>query len=253
MTSKSIHTGQREPAWPRRRPGEPVAVLAHRGGHGPWRENTLEAFAGARAFGADGVELDVRVTSDGKPVVHHDAEVPGIGPVHLLRAEDLPPWVPGLDAALAACAGLVVNVEMKNAPVASGPAADLRVATGVVGVLGDDRAVDAPAHVLVSSFWPGMLAAVREVRPGTPLGLLVHPSLDPVAALDGAGALGCVALHPFCSRVTPELVHEAHERGMAVVTWTVNEPDDLAAVAAAGVDIVISDRVVETLRRLGRC
>jgi len=41
--------GRRRPSWPRRREGESVTVLAHRGGRGPWRENTLEAFRGALA------------------------------------------------------------------------------------------------------------------------------------------------------------------------------------------------------------
>src|SRR5471032_1443931 len=106
--------------WPRRRGTDPVMLLAHRGGRGPWRENTLEAFAGALRLGADGVELDVRRTSDGRLVVHHDAEITGVGAIHSLRASELPPWVPGLDEALATCAGATVNVEVKNAPVEPG-------------------------------------------------------------------------------------------------------------------------------------
>ena len=68
--------------WPRRGPADRVAVLAHRGGTGPWHENSLEAFTAALRFGADGVELDVRLSADGELVVHHDAEVPGAGLVH---------------------------------------------------------------------------------------------------------------------------------------------------------------------------
>ena len=56
-----------------------MSVIAHRGGRGTWRENTLEAFAGARSMGADGVELDARLTRDGLVVVHHDDEA-RIGP-----------------------------------------------------------------------------------------------------------------------------------------------------------------------------
>src|SRR5271156_1966051 len=106
--------------WPRRGVGEPVVVLAHRGGTGPWRENTLDAFAGALGQGADGVELDVRRTADGRLVVHHDAQIEGTGAIHALRARDLPPWVAGLEEALETCAGAAVNVEVKNAPVEAG-------------------------------------------------------------------------------------------------------------------------------------
>ena len=52
--------------------------------------------------------------------------------------------------------------------------------------------------------------------------------------------------------MTPALVALVHGMGMSVATWTVNEPHDVTAVAAAGVDIVISDRVADTPVALGR-
>ncbi|HEX3426460.1 MAG TPA: glycerophosphodiester phosphodiesterase [Acidimicrobiales bacterium] len=91
-------------------------VLAHRGASHAAPENTLEAFAVARRLGADGVELDVRRSADGELVVHHDAEVAGRGPVSSLAAAELPPAVPSLEAALRACSGLVVNIELKDLP-----------------------------------------------------------------------------------------------------------------------------------------
>ncbi|MGH9017440.1 MAG: glycerophosphodiester phosphodiesterase, partial [Acidimicrobiales bacterium] len=106
--------------WPRRATGGRALLLAHRGGVGPYRENTLEAFRGAIDFGADGVELDVRRSADGRLVVHHDAEVPGVGAVHDLSAGELPDWIPSLEEALDVCAGAVVNVEVKNSPLEAG-------------------------------------------------------------------------------------------------------------------------------------
>jgi glycerophosphoryl diester phosphodiesterase len=50
-----------------------TVVIGHRGASADFPENTLDAFAGAAAQGADWVELDVRATSDGVLVVHHDA------------------------------------------------------------------------------------------------------------------------------------------------------------------------------------
>jgi glycerophosphoryl diester phosphodiesterase len=238
--------------WPRRRAGEPVTLLAHRGGMGPWRENTLEAFVGALSLGADGVELDVRRSADGRLVVHHDAEIAGVGPVHALTARQLPSWVPGLDEALAACAGAVVNVEIKNSPLEAGFDPVETVAAEVVRTLAAPPGPRAPAHVIVSSFWPESLAAVRVAGPEVATGLLVHPSLDAVEAFGQARELGCVALHPFHSQATGALVARVHDGGLGVAVWTVNDAEDLAAAAAAGVDVVISDRVAEARTALGR-
>jgi glycerophosphoryl diester phosphodiesterase len=258
--------------WPRRRPGAPVVVLAHRGGAGPFRENTLEAFAAALAAGADGVELDVRQCADGALVVHHDPDVPGSGPIHECARHDLPAWVPTLDGALETLAGSMVNVEIKNVPTEAGYDPAQHIATDVATVLAGAALTrrstpgEVPAHVVVSSFWPDTIAAVGHAdrvaaRPvdrdwsaggAVPLGLLVHPAFDAPSALDAAAGLLCAALHPHHSQVTTELVRHAHGLGVAVVSWTVNDPDDLDAVVDAGVDGVITDRVTETLAHLGR-
>lgn len=52
--------------------GKAIRQVAHRGGAGLWPENTLEAFARAIDMGAEGIELDVHLSADGLPVVHHD-------------------------------------------------------------------------------------------------------------------------------------------------------------------------------------
>ncbi len=230
-----------------------MIVLAHRGGAGPWRENSLEAFSGALRLGADGVELDVRLSADGELVVHHDAEVPGAGFIHERRHDELPGWVPTLDGALAACDGSVVNVEIKNAPTEASYDPAQRVSAAVAAVLarGKDGRAPWPARVIVSSFWPDALAAVGQAQP-VALGLLVHPALDALAALHTAETLGCVALHPHHSQVDAALVERAHGRGLAVATWTVNSPEEIDAVVDAGVDVVITDSVADTLAHLGR-
>ncbi len=149
----------------RRGPAEQVTVLAHRGGDGPWHENSLEAFTGALREGADGVELDVRRTLDGVLIVHHDPDVPGVGPVAQLRAGELPGHVPTLAAALEACGGAALDIEIKNLPTEPGYDPDQRVATEVGTLLAAGPAAAAgggtwPSRVVVSSFWPDTLAAL---------------------------------------------------------------------------------------------
>jgi len=232
-------------AWPRRADGGPVAVLAHRGGTGPWRENTLEAFAGALALGADGVELDVRADAGGVAVVHHDAEVEGVGPVSAMAGDVRPDWLPTLDEALRACGQGLVNVELKLDAADSGPEACASLASAVAPVLAGAPA--ALGGVVVSSFWPQALEALALLDAAVPLALLVHPALDAAGAVPVAAGLGCVALHPHIGAVTPGLVAEARAAGLAVTTWTVNRPAELDRAGAAGVDGVVTDAVVLTL------
>src|ERR1700677_388082 len=93
-----------------------TAIFAHRGRTDGFVENTLEAFAEAKRLGADGVELDVRLTAVRALAVHHDPLIDGLGPVAGLTVPELPVHAPLLAHALAVCAGMVVNVEIKNAP-----------------------------------------------------------------------------------------------------------------------------------------
>jgi glycerophosphoryl diester phosphodiesterase len=244
--------------WPRRGPDTPVAVLSHRGRQGPpgrggGRDNTLAAFAGALGVGADGVELDVRASADGVPVVHHDLVVEGLGPLHLLRAAELPGWLPTLEAALAACAGAVVDVEVKNSPAEAGhdPAEGVARDTAEIlaACLGGPHG---PASALVSAFWPGSLAAALEARAELATGLLVAPGFDAPGALELAAGLGCRALLLFGAAGGPALVGAAHRRGLAVVCWGVDTEADLAAAGRAGVDGVVTDEPARALVVLGR-
>ena len=240
--------------WPYGRGGAPVTVLAHRGGSGPWVENTVEAFESSLRAGADGVELDVRRCADGTLVVHHDPALADVGLIHELRHDALPPWIPTLELALASCAGAIVNVEVKNVPTDPGYDPANQVALDVAALLGGTVAPAPrwPSAVVVSSFWPDTLAAVASAAAGVALSLLVHPALDAPSALETAAELRCVALNPHHSQVTAELVRRAHDDGLAVMTWTVNVPEDLDAAVESGVDAVITDDVPGTLAHLER-
>lgn len=242
------------PTWPRRALGDRPAVLAHRGGRGPWRENTIEAFRGALSLGADGVELDVRRTADGAVVVHHDSTVEGLGNLHELGSEDLPGWLPTLGEALRACAGATVNVEIKNSPGDSGHDPDEGIAFEVLAVLEEARRrgpASSPSRVVISSFSSSTISALASCGTEIPLGQLVAPSSDASAAAEAAAEGGCSALHLFHLFVTNDLVSSVHDKGMAVVAWTVNEPEQLSSMLEAGVDAVITDDVGQAHRVVG--
>ena len=214
-------------------------MCAHRGcSEGGLRENTLDAFAEARRLGADGVELDVRLTRDGALAIHHDAEISGVGLIPDLGVAELPEYVPLLADVLAVCEGMTVNVEIKNSPADPGwDASEL-----VAGLTAE--AIDAAGWtegVIVSSFEPATLRAVQVADARLALGALWGFRVLSRADLEEAAGAGFGAVHPFVLSVTPEIVREAHALGLAVNTWTVNGPDELRAMAELGVDTVITD------------
>ena len=221
-----------------------TAVYAHRGCTDGFVENTLEAFSEARRLGADGVELDVRLTADGALVVHHDAEIPGIGPVADRHVRDLPGHVPLLSDALAVCEGMVVNVEIKNAP--SDPGHDTGETVAALTAATVDEA-GWTSRVIVSSFQLSTLRAVRAADSRLALGMLWGVAADPKEALAEAVSAGFRAVHPFVVSVDATLVEAAHGAGLAVNVWTVNAEADLRAMVAAGVDAVITDRPAEAI------
>jgi glycerophosphoryl diester phosphodiesterase len=222
-----------------------TSVFAHRGCTEGFTENTLEAFVEARRRGADGVELDVRLTADGALAIHHDAEVPGVGLLGELGVADLPAHIPLLGDALAACEGMVVNVEIKNAPGDPDHDPGEAIAALTASVIDEAGWTD---RVLVSSFQVETLQAVQAADSRLALGALWGFAATPGPAIEAAVAAGFRAVHPFVATVTPDLVARAHEAGLAVNVWTVNAPEDLRALAALGVDGLITDRLGEALQ-----
>ena len=215
-----------------------MRIIAHRGASAAKRENTVEAFRAARALGADAVELDARRCADGAVVVHHDPAVPGLGPIAGLGAARLPSWLPSLGEALDACAGMGVNVELKDLPGEPGfdPASPLAAAAvEVVAARGLDEAV------VVSSFFLPAYDAVRARSPGLATAWLTPSRFDHDAALATTADGGHAAWHPHESAVTPERVAAAHARGLAVHAWTTDDPDRIRFLAAAGCDGVVTN------------
>ena len=202
-------------------------VIGHRGAAGRFTENTVAAFEGALALGADWVELDVRRTADGVLAVHHDDRLADGRAIAELVGRDLPVHVPDLLAALLASAGMGVNVEVK-------PHDDVRVADAVVDVV---RSWD--GDVLVSSFQLELVDRVRQIADDVPTALLLY--VDPAGSVDACAAAGHAALHPWDPTVDAELVERCHAAGLAVNVWTVDDPDRMRELTAIGVDGIVTN------------
>jgi glycerophosphoryl diester phosphodiesterase len=216
-----------------------VAVLAHRGALSGPAENTLGSFWEARRVGADGVELDVRLSGDGALVVHHDADIPGLGPVATLKVADLPPCVPLLEAAVLACGDLFINIELKDLPGERGYDPTHPLAVLVATFVAERNLLD---RVVVSSFDLTAADAVRAVDPAIPTAWLTPTGFDQRRALGSVVVRGHAALHPHHASVSPDLIDAAHQAGIAINTWTVDAPDRIRELATAGVDAIITNR-----------
>jgi len=224
-----------------------TAIFAHRGASATKRENTVEAFVEARRLGADGVELDVRRTQDGALVVHHDADLPGVGPIARLAVAELPPEVPLLEAALNACGPLTVNIEVKNLPNEADFDRDETLAAAVAALVAE---LQLGPRVIISSFNLAAIDAVRRAEPDLATGWLTASGYDQRRALVTAAERGHGALHPHHTAVTAELIDEAHGLGLAINTWTVDEPHRMRELAGWGVDSIITNVVDVALRAL---
>ena len=189
-------------------------------GHAP--ENTIESFEKAIALGCDEIETDVWLMGDDRLVISHDP--PPKGATFL-----------SLDEVLDLCHGRVgVNVELKCEHDETRARRTGAVAAARIAARGS-------ADVYVSSFWWSALAGAREAAPSVRRAFAFNDSPDPRALVASAEVLGLWALHPNRAYVTPELVAAAHGASLKVNVWTVNEPSEIAAFVALGVDGIMSN------------
>lgn len=98
-----------------------MLVLAHRGLHHDVPENTFAAFERAAAAGVDGIETDVRVSSDGELILFHDPRAPDGTPVRRLTRSQLSRLctyeIPSLPDVLPQWPDLIWNLEIKSRDV----------------------------------------------------------------------------------------------------------------------------------------
>ncbi len=236
--------------------GDPaICIIAHRGASRAAPENTLSAIRAALIEGADGIELDVRLTRDDEPILMHDPDLLRTTgdprPVaHCmfsdLAALDAGSWfgrdyigerIPHLDEALSAAAGFrVINLDLKHDPGFS-TALGERVLASVQA-----SPVAPRCHLTVSDSL--LLSFCLEHAPDVPTGRLVE---SPGTAWPTEGLAFLSVRHDL---ITDELVHRAAGHGLAIWAWTVNDPDRAIELAGLGVKALITDVPAELNRAL---
>jgi glycerophosphoryl diester phosphodiesterase len=206
-------------------------VIAHRGASARVPENTVAAFELAVRLGAEGIELDVRRTADDQIVVHHDAHLPDGRAIRATASGELPEHVPTLAAALDACAGAFVNIEIKNDPRDPDHDPTDWVAARVVDAL--VRRGFGPRW-LISSFRIETVDACRRLAPGLRTAWLTL-GLDAVTIATTLEH-GHSILHPWVARLEAADLRAAHAAGVAVNAWTCDDPVRIAELLAWGID-----------------
>ncbi len=219
-------------------------VFAHRGGAKLAPENTIEAFDRGLDAGADGLELDVRLSRDGEAVVVHDSTVDRTtrrrGAVSRFSAAELAEVnVPRLRDVLERYKDVPLIIELKE----SSP----RLAATVVDLV---QQYDAVNRVALGSFHLDAVKAARQREPRIPTGaskaeirLALYASYVGIAPFWASYRSLQVPERSFGRRVVSQrFVRMAHAAGLVVQVWTVNEERDIRRLLEWGVDAIISDR-----------
>jgi glycerophosphoryl diester phosphodiesterase len=230
-------------------------AFAHRGGAAVGDENTAGAFARCVELGYRYVETDVHATSDGMPVVFHDATLARMTGdqrrVSDVRWADLAALrvaggsvVPRLDDMLDAWPQVRFNIDVKSGQ-ALGPVLDVVRRGGAL-----DR-------VLLASFSDVRLRAIRRAlgpSAATSMGagevarLWVGARLGrPLRIPAGVVAAQVPVRQQGVRVVTPRFVAYAHRLGLQVHVWTVDDPAEMNRLLDLGVDGIMTDRI-EVLR-----
>jgi glycerophosphoryl diester phosphodiesterase len=238
------------------RGGARPRVVAHRGNSSVAPQNTLAAFEAAWRAGADAIELDVRLTADRHVVVIHDDVVDettdGTGRVGELTLEAVRALDAGATFSRAFAGQRVPRFDEVTRLVAERPGVDLLVELKGVwsaqDVLLVTKQVDdagLAGRVVVQSFWPQTVAALRDAAGHLERALLLalRPDSDD-ELLAVCADLGVVACNPEVALLAdePGLVGTLHDAGLRTFVWTANEPTAWADLLDLGVDAVVTDQ-----------
>jgi len=232
-----------DPTSPSPSTGSRPWAIAHRGASQLFTENTLAAVTAAVRYGVDAVKVDVRVTGDGVPVLHHDATLERVwgdpavlADLTMAQLRRTAPEIPTLAEALAAVARSNVALLLDVGSLAAARAAVQEV-----------EAADGAWHVTpeLSGVWfcgdPQALAWLSAEGVRAPR-LLSWDRWTPVPEATVA-AVAPAFFNPWHRLVSPALIRDWHRRGVQVCTGTVDSAVTRRRLMRWGVDAVISNAV----------
>lgn len=222
---------------------ETVTAVGHRGDPYRVRENTLPSIRSALERGADAVEIDVRVTRDGVPVLLHDATLDRLwghgrrldSLDHAELVERTGGGVPTLREALAATGASRVMVDLPGSTDAS--------VRAIVAAVREYGAAERAYYCA----GPDAMLRVRAADPSAEIALTWTTLAPPRPEL--LAAIGPRWLNYRFGLVTGELTDRLHRDGLLVSTWTADTGRTMRRLISLGVDSITTNRI-DVLRRL---
>jgi glycerophosphoryl diester phosphodiesterase len=214
-----------------------VTAVAHRGDPYRVRENTLASLRSALEQGADAVEIDVRLTRDGVPVLLHDSTLKRLWdhdrPLSALSYDEVrgltAGGVPTLEQALEVLAERRVMVDL--------PGADVRTVRTVIGVIRDCGA-DERAYYCAGA---ETMLAVRRADPAAEIALTWTTLAPPrPGVLEAVRPAWLNYRFPLVSR---ELAAYVHRQGLLVSAWTPDTKSAMRRLLGLGVDSITTNRI----------
>jgi len=225
-------------------------IMGHRGAPADEPENTLRSFRRALAVGVAAVELDVQLTKDGRLAVIHDETLDrttnGRGLVQDFTLAELKrldagrgELVPSLEEVFDLVQGRAhLVVELK----------DPDTAPALLQFFRERRAFE---FATIISFWHPAVKALKEADPRLSTGvLMVGCPVDPVGLARAADADALILQYAY---VTPELVAAAHNHGLLVYVWNIDDTNTLKPYLTMNLDGIGSNRpgvLIEYLQEL---
>ncbi|MEU8982749.1 glycerophosphodiester phosphodiesterase [Streptomyces sp. NPDC048309] len=215
-----------------------VTAVAHRGAPYRARENTIDSLRSALQLGADAVEIDVRLTRDGVPVLLHDETLKRLWeqdrPLRSLSSDEVrgltAGGVPTLVEALKETDDSRIMVDLPGAP-------DARAVRRIVDVV---RECGAQERVYYCAGAPAMLA-VRAADPGAEIALTWSTLAPPRPAL--LEAVRPRWLNYRFGLVDRDLTARVHRDGCLLSVWTPDTRRSMRRLLDLGVDSITTNRI----------
>ncbi len=230
--------------------------MAHRGDSADYPENTRAAFAAALAAKVEGIELDVRLSRDGVPLICHDDTLARFGgttrslrklSAAQIRAVDVGSWkqprftderIPTLDETLVQCRRTTLYVELKATGGRCRTTYHRRLVRAVAAAITKSGAAK---RVRILCFDGGVLAEVARVAPH----LLRVRNCERLPKDLARWLADQPGLHAACFDrriLTKVVVDTCHAHGVQVFSWTANDAPAADRLLRLGVDAILSDR-----------